>query len=203
MVYAGNNEQFGGDHFHANDMSQLAAAFELHKATLRKIVRRRLSRTLQSRVDVDDVLQEAFLAAVHRHTYAATNSPAVLLGWLRLILRQTIADLYRRHIGTDKRSMLREAGAHHGVSENAKRSRFCEQHTTRTTLPTQRQAREELRELIDTALFRLDPLDQAIIEWRGLEERTNQEVANLLGISEKAASIKYVRALQRMRAEFS
>ena len=45
----------------------------------------------------------------------------------------------------------------------------------------------------------MNEIDREVLALRHFEELTNQEVAFELGISIKAASIRYVRALQRLR----
>ena len=46
----------------------------------------------------------------------------------------------------------------------------------------------------------MDPLDREVLALRHFEELGNREVAEVLGIQEKAASIRYVRALKRLKA---
>jgi RNA polymerase sigma-70 factor (ECF subfamily) len=46
----------------------------------------------------------------------------------------------------------------------------------------------------------MEPLDREILSLRHYEELTNREAAGELGISEAAASKRYVRALQRLRS---
>ena len=58
------------------------------------------------------------------------------------------------------------------------------------------------REQIDRLAKSLDSLsemDREILTLRHFEELSNKEVAQLLGIQQKAASIRYVRAIKRLR----
>ncbi len=45
----------------------------------------------------------------------------------------------------------------------------------------------------------MDPIDREVLALRHFEELTNSEVAEVLGIQQKAASIRYVRALRRLK----
>jgi RNA polymerase sigma-70 factor (ECF subfamily) len=49
----------------------------------------------------------------------------------------------------------------------------------------------------------MDPIDQEVLALRHFEELTNGEVAEVLGIQVKAASIRYVRALKRLQEVLS
>jgi RNA polymerase sigma-70 factor (ECF subfamily) len=46
----------------------------------------------------------------------------------------------------------------------------------------------------------MEPLDREILSLRHYEELTNREAAGELGITEAAASKRYVRALRRLRS---
>ena len=45
----------------------------------------------------------------------------------------------------------------------------------------------------------MDSLDREVLALRHFEELTNSEVAETLGIEQKAASIRYIRALRRLK----
>ena len=59
--------------------------------------------------------------------------------------------------------------------------------------------REETRSCVGAAIEALDPRDREVIVLRGIEQNSNETVALLLGISPNAASMRYQRALQRLR----
>ena len=45
----------------------------------------------------------------------------------------------------------------------------------------------------------MEPIDREVLALRHFEELTNSEVAEVLEIQQKAASIRYVRALKRLK----
>ena len=45
----------------------------------------------------------------------------------------------------------------------------------------------------------MEPIDREVIALRHFEELSNQETAEVLNIEPKAASIRYVRALKRLK----
>ena len=59
--------------------------------------------------------------------------------------------------------------------------------------------REELVEQLQRAINSMSLIDQEVLALRHFEELTNSEVAEVLVIQEKAASIRYVRALKRLK----
>ena len=67
------------------------------------------------------------------------------------------------------------------------------------TSPLSRITRQDRHAILHQGLMRLDDSDRAILELRHEEGLGNGECAALLGISEKAASLRYVRALKRLK----
>ena len=53
--------------------------------------------------------------------------------------------------------------------------------------------------MVEQAIAGLERLDREVLALRHFEELTNAEVAEELGVSGKAASIRYVRALRRLK----
>jgi len=180
------------------DPDALASAFDAQRDRLRTVVRFRMDARLAGRIDPDDVLQEAFLNAAKRCTHVEGDTDGSLFVWLRLITIQTLADVYRRHLGAQMRDAGREV------------TRRCpETGTTSVSLaagllghltsPTKAMRRVERAEQLVAALDRLSESDREVIALRHFEELTNQEVSAILGIEQKAASIRYVRALRRLK----
>ena len=61
-------------------------------------------------------------------------------------------------------------------------------------------ARADVLALVQTAIEQMDPIDREVLALRHFEEMSNSEVAETLGIEQKAASIRYIRALRRLKA---
>src|SRR5207253_7660951 len=88
--------------------------FTRYRDRLKRMVHLRLSRRLQGRVDDSDVLQEAFLDITGRlHEYAADPKLPFFL-WLRHITGLKLAEVHRRHLGTQLRDADREVTLHRG-----------------------------------------------------------------------------------------
>lgn len=181
------------------DREALAELFASHQARLWRMVDFRIDRRLLGRVDPDDVLQEAYLAAAQRLVhYANEGSPSPFV-WLRMIVMQTLIDVHRHHLGTQMRDADREVprcGWHSPQTTSASLAAFL---VGRFTSPSQAAARAEALEQVERAIGEMDRLDQEVLALRHFEELSNSEVAEVLGIQQKAASIRYVRALRRLK----
>jgi RNA polymerase sigma-70 factor (ECF subfamily) len=178
----------------------LAEAFSEHRQRLARMVSFRLDPILAGRVDVDDVLQEAWIAAAERVPHFLENESLTLFVWLRLIVMQTLTDVQRRHLGAKMRDVFREASLNRAaVSGNTSISLVAKLMGTFTS-PSHAAVRNETAQRLREALDSMDEIDREVLALRHFEELSNSEVAGVLGIQQKAASIRYVRALRRLKA---
>lgn len=180
------------------DTSAMADIFALHRARLWRMVNFRINKKLAVRVDVDDVLQEAYLAASRRIGHYAQDGFTSPFLWLRVVVQQTLIDVHRRHLGAAMRDADREKPVYANYPQATSASMAIHLMGDWTT-PSQAAARGELLDKVQEAIASLNPVDQEILAMRHFEELTNNEVAQTLGIEPKAASIRYVRALKRLK----
>jgi RNA polymerase sigma-70 factor (ECF subfamily) len=160
------------------------------------LVHFRLHNSLQGRVDAEDVLQEAYLDACQRAAHFPDDGTEYL--WLRLIVLQTLADTHRRHLGARKRSVHRETRVDGGANQSTSLS-IVGRLLGHLTSPSQAAIRHELGNRLRAAIESMGELDAEVLALRHFEELSNSEVATVLGITQKTASIRYVRALQRLK----
>lgn len=179
----------------------LAEAFSEHRDSFWYLVTFRMDRRLTQRVDPDDVLQEAFLAAKSRLEHFIAAEKHTLFAWLRMIVVQTLYDVHRRHLGAEKRSAGREVqlgGASVRYPQTTSLSiagRIAANQTTPSGVAVRGEAMQLLEEVIST----LSEQDQEVIAMRHFENLSNKQVAEVLGIGITASSNRYVRALERLR----
>ena len=103
----------------AGDAAALGALWECHRDRLRQMVRLRLDRRLQGRVDPSDVLQDAYLDLAARLPDYARERPMPTYLWLRLVTGQRLAQVHRQHRGAALRDAGREVSLDRGALPRA------------------------------------------------------------------------------------
>lgn len=177
----------------------LAELFSQHRARLWRIVQFRMDQRLAGRVDPEDILQEAYLAAAQRIRHYRDDAPASEFLWLRMIVTQTLVDVHRHHLGVQKRDARREVAIHGRMLPQETSVSLASQLVGHLTSPSQMAMRVELHDQLTQAIGEMDTIDQEILALRHFEELTNHEVAKILDIQVNAASMRYVRALKRLQ----
>jgi RNA polymerase sigma-70 factor (ECF subfamily) len=181
------------------DESALLEFFARHRDRLKRMVKLRLDRRLQGRIDASDVLQEACIdVARQAREYLASPSMPLFL-WLRWITGQRLLILHRRHLGSKARDVGLEVSLHQGALPQATSVSLAAMLLGRLTSPTRAAQRAELQLRLQDALNAMDPIDREILTLRHFEELNNTETAQVLGISKTAASNRYIRALKRLK----
>jgi len=181
------------------DAQALAELFSRERERLWRIVQFRLAEPLRGRLEPDDVLQEAFLAANQRLKHYADSPATSPFIWVRMILNQTLVDLHRQHLGAQKRDAAREVSLDGAPYAQATSASVAIQLIGAFTSPSGAAARADVLGLVQTAIEQMDPTDREVLALRHFEELSNSEVAETLGIEQKAASIRYIRALRRLK----
>lgn len=173
---------------------------DAHRAALRRAIDLRLDPALAGRVDASDVVQDVLLEASQRLSDYLRNPAMPFHLWLRHIARDHIIDAHRRHRLAQRRSLDREqpivpaALADRSSVELA--ARFLDGELTPASAAIQHELQQRVRE----AMTALNDDDREVICMRHFEQLSNQEVALTLGLTEAAASMRYLRALRRLRA---
>lgn len=170
-----------------------------HREALRRLVQMRLDRKIQRRVDVSDIVQDVLIEANRRlNTYLEDPKMPFHL-WLRHMARDRIIDAHRRHRASAKRSVDREqplaAPAAMDRSTMELAAQLCDPEMTPAAEATMR----ELARRFEAAIEQLEERDREVVFMRHFEHLSNQEVAQALDLTEPAASMRYLRALRRLR----
>jgi len=182
----------------AGDADALGRLLARDRGRLHRMVRLRLDARLRRRVDVSDVVQEAHLEATRRLGEYVRDPGMPFYLWLRRIAEQTLVDLYRRHLGAQKRDLRREVALPEGALLEATSVALAEQLAGSLTTPSRAAGRAEAQASVRAALEELEAMDREVLALRHFEQLSNAETAQALGIQPSAASKRYVRALRRL-----
>jgi RNA polymerase sigma-70 factor (ECF subfamily) len=187
----------------AGDEAALAEVFDSHRARLKRMVKLRLDRRLQGRIDASDVLQEAYLDLAQRLPEYAREPKVPFFLWLRLVTGQRLAQVHRRHLGAAMRNADLEVSLYQGALPQASTMFLASQLMGRFTSVSEKAVRAEVQIKLQETLNAMDPTDREILALRHFEELNNQETAEVLGITTAAASKRYIRALKRLKETLS
>ena len=181
------------------DPQVLGRIWERQADRLLRVVRLRMDRRLQGRIDPADVLQEAFLDVQARLPEYLQQPDLPVFLWLRFLTGQRLQLIHRHHLGAQMRDAGREVSLHRGAMPQATSVSLAAQLLGRFTSVTQAVQRAEMQFILQDAINALDPIDREILALRHFEELSNEETAQVLGIKASAASSRHVRAVKRLR----
>src|SRR4051812_20650049 len=183
-----------------------AAADDLlarHRDALRRAVAMRLDPALARRVDASDIVQDVLLEANRRLQEYLRNPTMPFHLWLRHLARDRLIDAHRFHRKAQRRSLDREQPTGPPAWAGDSSVQLLAQLLDPERTPASAAVQQELERRLHDAVDALDEADREVILMRHFEGMGNQEVAAALGLSEAAASMRYLRALRRLRAELT
>jgi RNA polymerase sigma-70 factor (ECF subfamily) len=170
-----------------------------HRHRLRRMVAFRMDQRLQGRLDPSDVIQEAYLAASEQMQDYLREPRMPFFLWLRGIAGNKLLELHRHHLGTKMRDAGREVSLYRGTLPETTSAALAAQLLGHGTRPSQAAIRVEVKIRLQEALNSMEPLDREVLALRHFEQLSPAETAAVLGIKEKAAGMRYLRALKRLK----
>ena len=172
---------------------------ERHRKALGRLVFMRLDKKIQNRVDVSDVVQDVLIEA-NRRLPKYLESPAMPFGlWVQQIARDRIIDAHRRHRVSAKRSVDREQRIMDRRDYEHSSIRLASLLLDSTVSPAEAAIQKEMARKVESAIALLDKKDSEIIFMRHYQHLSNMEVSELLDLSKPAASMRYLRAIRRLK----
>lgn len=174
----------------------VAAIYERHRERLERIVTFRLDPRIRRRVDPGDILQEAWLEIARRVSDYSGSTGVSVFVWMRQLTLQTLVDVQRRHF-RNKRDVNREIrlGAGDGDQTSLSIAHFL---VDQITSPSAVAVRAEELQYLQQALNSMNETDREILALRHFEQLSNNQVAEILGLTATAASNRYLRAAARL-----
>lgn len=167
---------------------------------LRRMIGLRLDPAIARRVDASDIVQDVLLEANQRLTDYLKKPDMPFHLWLRHLAQDRIIDTHRRHRLAQRRSIDREQPIARPAWADESSIGFVQQLVDHERTPASEAMIAELRARLAEAINTLSEDDREIILMRHHELLSNQEVAQALALTEAAASMRYLRAVRRLRA---
>ncbi len=179
------------ERFRSGDDEAFSLLFEKYRPRLAVLIHYKLSPEMRSRIEVDDILQDTFLAASREVGNFTYRTPGSFMSWLSRIADHVIIDLARFE-GRQKRrpaEMLRFRSESNPqgpepVDTNTPSRLFAAKETVRKLLERLNALPEDYRQVILLAK---------------VEGLSTKEMAERLGKSREAVALLLHRAIQRFR----
>ena len=178
----------------------LAETLVAERDRLHRIIEHRMDPKLSGRVDPGDVLQETFLEARKRLTRYLEDPKVPVFVWLRGVALDTLINVHRRHVEAQRRDAGQEVSIQATAVNASSAANLARSLMAADTSPSNAVLREETHQMLERALEILDDIDREVLTMRHFEQLSNDEVAQILGVKKAAASRRYTRALEHIRA---
>jgi RNA polymerase sigma-70 factor (ECF subfamily) len=178
------------------DRDAVDQLMDRHRDSLHRMIRCRLNPGVAGRVDASDIVQEALLTASRRLAEYLQNPRMPFHAWLRHLARDRLADAYRHELA-DKRNVAREQSM---PAQDASSLNPVAQIRDTELTPAAMLLRQEFAARFHQALDQLSEESREIVLMRHAEQLSNSQAAELLGISEPAAGMRYLRALRQLKS---
>ena len=189
----------------AGETEALGELCALYRNYLRMIVRTGLGPRLRERLELSDVVQEALVEVVRQFPQFTGQNEAALVGWLRRLVGQKLADLGRYH----SRSKRTGAGSilpldapcdPGGAARPGEGGgRLLDMLALSQTSPSEVVSRRELIVLLADALDVL-PVPEADVLWLYHAENLSFEaIGDRMGMSRKSVRGIWARGLKRLK----
>lgn len=166
---------------------------------LRRMIGLRLDPALAKRVDASDIVQDVLLEANQRLVEYLKKPDMPFHLWLRHLAQDRIIDTHRRHRLAQRRSIDKEQGIDKPAWADESSASFAQQFVDTERTPASEAIQKELQRKLADAVNSLEDDDREIILMRHHELLSNQEVAAALKLTEAAASMRYLRAVRRLK----
>ena len=159
----------------------------------------RLDQKIQRRIDVSDVVQDVLVEANRRLQRYLSDPIMPFHLWLRQIAKDRIIDAHRRHRVSAKRSVDREQQLAPPRGYDQSSVHLASLLGDDQLTPAAAAVQQELAQRVEETIAQLEERDCEIIVMRHYEHLSNQEIGEVLNLTEPAASMRYLRAIRRLK----
>src|SRR5262245_46125324 len=181
------------DRARAGEGEALGQLLDGCRGYLLMIARQELDEDLRAKGGASDLVQETFVDAQRDFARFAGGDEAELRAWLRRILLNNLANFTRGYRETQKRRLGREvqldgSDGDHGLAADL-------------STPSRNAMKDERAAALLRALERLPEDYRQVLRLRHEEERSFQEIADVMGRSPNAVHKLWARAVERLQQE--
>lgn len=190
----------------AGETDALGELCGLYRNYLRMVVRTGLGPKLRERVELSDVVQEALVEVVRQFPQFTGQNEAALVGWLRRLVGQKLADLARYHNRAKRSSggpmMPLDApwGAEKGGAEPGQGGgRLLDMLALSQTSPSEAASRRELTVLLADALADLAESEAEVLWLYYADGLSFEAIGDRMGLSRKSIRGIWARGLKAVK----
>jgi RNA polymerase sigma-70 factor (ECF subfamily) len=188
----------------AGETEALGELCALYRNYLRMVVRTGLGPRLRERVELSDVVQEALVEVVRQFPQFTGQNEASLVGWLRRLVGQKLADLGRYHSRAKRSAGVTDlaldapyegSGSDHGQGAG----RLLDMLALSQTSPSEAASRRELIVLLADALADLPEPEAEVIWLYHADGLSFEAIGDRLGLSRKSIRGVWARGLKVLK----
>ena len=189
----------------AGEAEALGELCALYRNYLRMVVRTGLGPKLRERVEISDVVQEALVEVLRQFPQFTGQNEAALVGWLRRLVGQKLADLARYH----NRAKRGAGGAavpldapwnlEGGGDAGQGGGRLLDMLALDQTSPSEAASRRELTVLLADALSGLPGPEAEVLWLYHAEGLSFEAIGDRLGVSRKSIRGIWARGLKVLK----
>jgi len=168
---------------------------EANRSYLLVLLDQKTSPRLRSKIDCEDLLQDAASRAVKSVSRLhLTNSEA--MPWFLQVINHTIIDAHRHHFGAQKRDAARELSANANLhSQPDQQDQLADLLAASITSPSQAFSQQVRLSRLQEALSQMPEEARQAIQWRFMDSLSSQEIATRLNKSDGAVRVLLSRTL--------
>jgi RNA polymerase sigma-70 factor (ECF subfamily) len=187
----------------AGESEALGELCALYRNYLRMVVRTGLGPRLRERVELSDVVQEALVEVVRQFPQFTGQNEAALVGWLRRLVGQKLADLGRYHSRAKRAgeatALPLDAAPAGGGRPGEESGRLLDMLALSQTSPSQAVSKREMLGLLADAFAGL-PEQEADVLWLYYADSLSFEaIGQRLELSRKSVRGIYARGLKHLK----
>ena len=188
----------------AGEIEALGELCNLYRNYMRMVVRTGLGPKLRERVELSDVVQEALVEVIRQFPQFTGQNEAALVGWLRRLVGQKLADLGRYH-SRAKRSgggpdvPLDAAWDLPGGGDGSQGGKLLDMLALSQTSPSEAASKRELTVLLADALAALPETESEVLWLYHAEGLSFEGIGDRMGVSRKSIRGIWARGLKSLK----